>query len=84
VTVDRHGVEEVELLAPLPLGADQVGGLQDGEVLAHRLAGHREPGAQLPQRLAVALVEPVEQPAPVGVGQRFEHLVHVVRSLSPP
>jgi len=44
------------------------GGRERSDVLAHRLAGHVEPGAQLPQRLAVALGEAVEQQQPAWVG----------------
>jgi hypothetical protein len=50
--------------------------LQNGQVLADRLAGHVQPGAQLTQALPVAAVQAVEQPSPAGVGQRPEHFVH--------
>ena len=58
-------------------GRDEIGRLQHGEVLAHRLARHVQPRAQLAQRLAVALVQAVEQQPPARIGQRPEHLVHV-------
>src|SRR5215216_4356927 len=54
--------------------------LQNREVLADRLARHVEPGAQLAQRLAVATVEAVEQPAAAGVSQGLEDRVHVMVS----
>ncbi len=50
--------------------------LQHGKVLAHRLARHVQPRAQLAQRLAVALVQAVEQEPPARIGQRPEDLVH--------
>ena len=50
------------------------------EVLHDPEPGH--PGqvrAQLPERLAIALEEPVEEHPPTGVGQRPEDRRHVVR-----
>ena len=45
-------------------------------MLADRLPGHVEPGAQLGQGLTVAAVQVVEETSPARVGQRPEHLVH--------
>jgi len=73
--VERHRVEVVQLLPSPPHGADQVGGLQDGDVLGGRLAGHGQLAAQFTQRLPVALVQAVEQLPPGRVGQRLEDLV---------
>src|SRR4051795_13624105 len=39
---DRHRVEEVELLPPLPPGADEVGLLEDPQAKHHAEAQHRE------------------------------------------
>jgi hypothetical protein len=46
------------------------------QVLHHTEARHRQAALQLGKRLAVMLVELVEQLPPRRVGQRFEHLVH--------
>ena len=74
--VQRDRIEVVQLLPPAPHRADQVGGLQDGQMLGHRLTGHVDPPAQLPERLPVLLVQPVQQ-TPAGlVGQRLEDRVH--------
>jgi hypothetical protein len=70
------GVEVVTLLPAAADGGHEVGVLQDGQVLADRLAGHVQPGAQLTQALPVAAVQAVELPSPTGVGQCPEHLVH--------
>ncbi len=51
-----------------------MGGLQDGQMLAHRLTGHVEADAQLAQVLAIAGVQPIEEQAPARVGQCLEHL----------
>jgi hypothetical protein len=74
--VDGRGVEVVTLLPAPADGGHEVGVLQDGQVLADRLAGHVQTGAQLTQTLPVTAVQGVEQPSPAGVGQRPEHLVH--------
>ncbi len=58
---DRCRVEEVAFLPPASQGDDRAGLIQDREVLADRLAGHVETGAQLAQGLPVAGVQAVEQ-----------------------
>ncbi|WP_234436967.1 hypothetical protein [Streptomyces maremycinicus] len=45
-------------------------------MLGHRLARHVDVRAQLAQGLAVALVQPVEQPPACVFGQRRACLVH--------
>ena len=50
-------------------------------MLADRLPGHVEPRAELAQGLAVAGVEAVEQQAAVRVGERPEHLVHLIEAV---
>jgi len=74
--VDRLGIQVVQLLPAVPHGGDQVRLFQDRQVLADRLPGHIEPGAQLAQRLPGPLVQAVEQPPAAGVSQRPEHLIH--------
>src|SRR5689334_2342441 len=60
------------LLAADPLGCDEIGRLEDREVLSHRLPRHREPTAELTQRLPVRRVKTVEQEPPAGIGQGAE------------
>jgi hypothetical protein len=78
--VDRLRVDVVQLLPAPPHGGDEVRGLEQREVLADRLPGHIQVGAQLTQRLPVAGVEPVEQVTPAGVGERLEHVIVVRHS----
>ena len=66
---DRLGVEEMQLLSPLPLGAHEVRRLEDRQVLTHRLPRHRKPCAQLAQTLSVLLIEAVEESTPARIGQ---------------
>ena len=74
---DGDRVEVVQLLAAGPAGDDEAGLLEHGEVLHHAEAGHLgQRGRKLAEALPVALEQPVEQGAPVGVGQGFEHLLH--------
>src|SRR5439155_17615906 len=50
--------------------------LEDAQVLHHPEAGHVDALAQLAQRLPVPPEQPVQQLAPVGVGEGLEHVVH--------
>src|SRR5438477_12943122 len=74
--MDRHRVEVMQLLAAVPEGRDQVGGLQDRKVLGHGLPRHGETVAEFVQRLSIPGVKPVEQRASRCIGQRFEDLIH--------
>src|SRR5581483_3412861 len=73
----RCRVEEVELLPTPPERRDEVGVLEDGQVLAHRLPGHAQAGAELGQRLTLLGPEAVQKLPPARVGQRSEHLVQL-------
>src|SRR6185437_15059411 len=75
--LDRRRIEEMQLLAPLLPGGDQVGLLQQGQVFGHRLAAHVQSLAELGQGLSVSVMQPVEELAPTGVGQGLEHGVIV-------
>src|SRR6185437_6838350 len=70
--VDRDGVEIVPLLAPVSLRRDEVGCLEDREMLRHRLPRHVGPLAKLAQGLSVAGTEPVEQAPPRRIGEGLE------------
>jgi hypothetical protein len=74
--VQGDGIEVVQLLPAAADGADQVGRLQDGQVLGRGLPGHVEAGAELAEGLAALLPQLVEEVAPGRIGQRLEHLVH--------
>ena len=74
--VDGDGVEEVELFPAVPDGGDEVGVLEEVEVLCHRLAGHVEVLAEGGEGLAVVLMQQVEQLAAAGIGQGFKNGVH--------
>ena len=72
----------MKLVTTLPLGRDEADVFQHGEMLRDRLACqsepvfHRQPGAELEQRLAVALLQFVENCATRGRGQCFEDVTH--------
>src|SRR5690606_28540735 len=78
----RRGVDVVELVAPLATGADEPRGLEDLEVLGDRLPGRGElvargeAGADLEERLAVAVHELVEDRATGRDRARHEHVRH--------
>src|SRR5262245_220074 len=74
--VDGHGVQEVELLAASPRGADEVRLLEQRQVLRDRLPGHPHPLAGLAQREPARAVEAIEQLPPAGIRERSEHRVH--------
>src|SRR5215831_17449597 len=76
--VDRHRIDEMELLAALALRRQQVGLLESGEMLRHRLPGHVESLAQLAQRLAVLASEAVQQLATARIRQRAEDSIVVI------
>ena len=70
--VDGDGVDEVKAFPSLALPRNQVGVVQDSEMFRHGLAGHVEALAEIAQRLAVPVAQPVEKLAAAGVCQRFE------------
>src|SRR5262249_12264022 len=74
---NRCRVEVMELLAAAADRGDEVGCLEDVEVLADGLPRHLELATELTQRLSVVLVERVEQAPPTGVGERLEDLVQM-------
>src|SRR5260221_5649288 len=64
------------LLAATLQRGDEIGALEDPQVLRDRLPGHAHLLAELAERLAAARVEPVEQFPPAGVRERLEDFVH--------
>lgn len=73
--VDRHGVDEMQLFAPLPPPGDKIGFFQDRQMLGDGLARHVEAVAQIAQRLAVPVVQPVQQLPAAGIGQGAKHSI---------
>ena len=76
---DRDGVQEVQLLAPAPLGHDEAGLLEHSQVLHHAEARHRQAPLERAQCLAFLFEQLVEQPAACRVGEGPEHIIHAVR-----
>ena len=76
--VQRNRVQVVQLESSAPHAGDEIGGLEHREVLAHRLARHFEVLAQLAERLAVVLPQPVQQQPTARVRKRLEDHVHLV------
>ena len=60
-------------------GRDEVGRLEDPQMLSDRLSGHREVGAELRERLAVAVAQGVEELPPRRARQGLEDRVRVHR-----
>ncbi len=79
--VDGNGVEVVELFAAVPDGGDEVGVLEEVQVLGDGLTAHVEVLAEGGEGLAVVLMQQVEQLAAAGIGQGFEHVVHDVATI---
>src|ERR1700722_13824341 len=69
---DRNGIEEVQLLAPVPLGRDEVGFLEHLQVLHHPEPRHVELAVEVGERAPVTLEEQVEQVPPARVGECLE------------
>ena len=72
---ERDRVEVVQFLPAPADGGDEVGRLQQAQVLGRRLPRHVERLAQLPEGLPVAFAQPVQQRPPRRIGQRLEHRV---------
>jgi hypothetical protein len=75
--VDGDGVEIVQFLAASFRRGDQIGLLQQIEMLGHRLTAHVMALAEFRERLAVLPAQPVEQLTPAGIGKGFEHFVFI-------
>src|SRR5262249_23694329 len=77
--VDRHRVDEVQLLPTLTLEGHEVCLLENRQMLGHSLTRHLQPLAQLAQRLAILPVQPVQQlpAARIGQGPKYSVVIHV-------
>jgi hypothetical protein len=80
--VERHGVDEMQLVPATPNRAHKIGRLQYPEVLRGGLPGHVQVFAKLAERLPVHFTKKVKQLSACRVAQRFENLVSVHRSHS--
>src|SRR5512146_2150170 len=78
--LQRHRIEEMELFPPAPDGGDQVGGLEDSQVLSDGLTGHIQVPAKVTERPSVVAIQEIEKLAPAGIGQRLEQEVGIVHS----
>ena len=68
---DRHGIEEVELATAVAAGEHEVRILEHPQVLHDAEASHlRQCRLELAQRLAVSFAKPIEQRAPMRIGER--------------
>jgi hypothetical protein len=77
---DRNGVQEMALHPADLDGRQEVRVFEDREVLHHPETGHLgQVLAQLSQRLAIALEEPIEQDPPTRVGERSKDRCHGIR-----
>ena len=82
--LERSGVDMVDLGPTLAPRLQQTGRLEDVEVLRDGLSRQadlmtrREPGADLEQRLPVALAQLVEDRPPRGIGERGEGCAELV------
>ena len=74
---DRHGIQEVELLAPRSPGHDETRILEHPQMLHDAEARHLDLRLELRERAAVTFVEPVEQEPPRRIGERLEDVVVV-------
>ena len=74
---DRDRVEVVPLLATVPPRRDEIRFLKDVQVPHDPEAGHRrQVGAQLSERLAIALEQPIEKEPPARVAKRPKRRCH--------
>jgi hypothetical protein len=75
--VDRHRIDEVKLLAALPLRRNQIRLLENGEMLGDSLPRHGETVAQFEERLPVPPVQTVEQLPSASIGQSTKHRIFI-------
>ena len=74
--VDRHRIDEMQLLPPRALPRHEVGLLQDRQMLRDRLARHVQALTELTQRLTVLGTQTVEQLPSARIRQGPEDQIH--------
>jgi len=75
--LERHRIEKMELLPAAPLHRHEVRRFEQREVLRHSLPRHVQVLAELPQRLPVMSMQPIQQLSPTWIGQRLEQKIRV-------
>src|SRR6185437_11436974 len=70
---DRHRIEKMQLLPPVPPRYHETRFLKHLEMLHYAKARHLEFRLEFPERLSVPLVKPVEQKAPRFVAEGPKH-----------
>lgn len=66
--VQRHRIEEMQLLASAPDRGDEVRPFEEKQMLRHRLPGHVQMRTQFRQRLSVVRVQLIQQLSAARVG----------------
>ena len=72
---DRHGIQEVQLFAPVAPRDHEARGLEHLQMFHDAEARHLQLPLELAERLAVALAQQVQQEPARGVRQRLEDQV---------
>lgn len=75
--MQRYWVQIMQFFAPLPDNRDQIGVLQQLQMLRHGLAGHIQMRTQHGQRQAIFNMKLIQQLAATWVCQRFENFVYI-------
>ena len=65
----------MQLFSAVPPPGHEVGFPKHRQMFRDRLAGHVQSAAQLAERLAVPLVQPVQQPTAARIGQSAKHSI---------
>jgi hypothetical protein len=65
----------VQFFTPLPLPRDEIGLLENRQMFRDRLAGHLQPLAQFPERLAIPAMQPIQQLPAARIGQSAKHRI---------
>ena len=73
---DRHGVQEMELLASTSLSHHKLGPFKDAKMLHDAEPSHRQPTFEFAERLAIPPKQHVQQPPSRRIGQRLEYQLH--------
>ena len=69
--LDGDRVEVMQLVTSTPNCRQQIAGLQQQQVLRHRLARHVQMLAEFPESLAIALMQQIQQAPAVRIGERL-------------
>ena len=81
--LNRHRVEIVAFLSPMPDDDHEPCFFQQVEMLGDRLARHVEVFAELVQRQSIVIVKPVKQMPAARIGKRFENQIQRKYGMQP-